>query len=228
MFLAVLKNKVGLKMKYKVLIFSIFIILFVLTNSYAEGPQEELKLYIDKTIEVFKQYDTEKNSSEYNREFKCKLIDLADEIFAFNVMSRMVLGYNWNKLSKQEQDEFVCLFIGLLSQDYFDKILEHVNDVKEYNKENIEILQEKFFTSTKAEINTRIKYQDKFIPIDYRFLYYQNKWQIYDVIIEGVSLIKNYRSQFKDMFLKQSVKDILKNLREKVQDSSCIKGCNMN
>ncbi len=215
-------------MKKMIFTLVVFINLCVITSSYSMGPKEHLRLYIDKAISVFNEYDIEKNSTEYNRAFECRLVNLADEIFAFNIMSRMVLGYNWNKFSKKQQHEFVCLFVGLLADHYFDKILEHINDVKNYNKENIEILEEKFFTPTKAEVDTKIKYQDKVTPVNYRFLYYQNKWQIYDVIIEGVSLIKNYRSQFKELFMKQTPEEILKDLREKVKDISCLKNCNIN
>ncbi|WP_461834324.1 MlaC/ttg2D family ABC transporter substrate-binding protein [Desulfothermus sp.] len=200
----------------------IFIFFFVFPSvSFAKEPSDTLKKYIDKTIEVFKTYDNPTNSTEYKLEFENKLIDLAKDIFAFDIMSRMVLGRHYRKLSKAQQRQFECLFIELLAQNYFDKILSHVEDIKKYPKNNIEIVDQIIFSSRKAEVKTKVKYQDKYIPVNYRFVFFKKKWKIYDVYVEGVSLIKNYRSQFKDMLLKKSPKEVIDELRAKLKDTKC-------
>ncbi len=96
--------------------------------------------------------------------------------------------------------------------------------LKKYPKNNIEILDQIIFSSRKAEVRTRIKYNDKYIPINYRFVLIGKQWKIYDVYVEGVSLIKNYRSQFKDMLLKKSPKEVINELRLKLKDTKCGKG----
>lgn len=99
------------------------------------------------------------------------------------------------------------------------KILKKIS-----KKNNIEILDQIIFSSRKAEVRTRIKYNDKYIPINYRFVLIGKQWKIYDVYVEGVSLIKNYRSQFKDMLLKKSPKEVINELRLKLKDTKCGKG----
>ncbi|GAB6162079.1 ABC transporter substrate-binding protein [Desulfothermus naphthae] len=205
----------------------IFIFFFLFSSaSFANEPSDTLKKYIDKTLEVFKTYDNPTNSTEYKLEFENKLIDLAKDIFAFDIMSRMVLGRHYRELSKAQQKEFECLFIELLAQNYFDKILTHVEDIKKFPKDNIKIIDQTIFSSRKAEVRTEIKYQDKYIPVNYRFVFLGKKWKIYDVYVEGVSLIKNYRSQFKDMLLKKSPKEVIDELRVKLKDIKCKKKFN--
>ncbi len=101
---------------------------------FAKEPSDTLSKYIDKTIQVFKTYDNSNNSTEYKLQFEEKLVDLAKEIFSFHIMARMVLGRNYREFSNEQQKEFECLFIDLLTQNYFDKILAHVEDIKKISK----------------------------------------------------------------------------------------------
>jgi phospholipid transport system substrate-binding protein len=205
----------------KVVFFSLILFCFGISNTYAEEPADTLKLYINKTIELFKSYDSNNTSKEYKMEFEDKVLNFAEEIFAFEIMSRMVLGRYWRQLTAHQRDEFQCLFIELIAQNYFDKVLQHVEEIKKYPAKNIEIIGQTLFSARKAEVRTRIKYQDKYIPVNYRFLFINNKWKIYDVYIEGVSLIKNYRSQFKDLFMKKAASKVIEELKAKLKDSWC-------
>ncbi len=204
------------------LVFIFFLGLIPITRA-AQQPIDSLRVYIDKTFDLFKTYDSNNTSVEYKTKFEEKTLKLAQDIFAFDIMARMVLGRYWRELNKCEQKEFQCLFIELVAQNYFDKILQHVEDIKKFPKKNIKILGQRMYTSRKAEVMTKIKYNDKYIPINYRFVFIENKWKIYDVYVEGISLIRNYRSQFQDLLLKKSPSDVILELRKKLKDTWCKK-----
>ncbi len=193
------------------------------TTSYAKEPTDTLKVFIDKTISLFQGFDTNNNSTEYKRRFECQLLDLAQDIFALNIMTRMVLARHWRSLTPKQREEFQCLFVKMVEENYFDKIMEHVKDIQKYSKKNIQITDQILFSSRKAEVRTRIKYNDKYIPVNYRFVKLRKGWKIYDVYVEGVSLIQNYRSQFADLFLKKSFSQILEDMRSKVRNFKCDK-----
>ncbi len=190
-------------------------------RAYAKEPSDTLRAFIDRTISVFQQFDTNNTSIQYKRKFECRLLHLAQDIFALNIMCRMVLARNWRSLTPREREEFQCLFVKMVEENYFDKIMEHVKDIQHYSKKNIQITEQILFSSRKAEVRTRIKYKDKYIPVNYRFVRLRKGWKIYDVYVEGVSLIQNYRSQFADLFLKKSFSQILDDMRAKVRDFKC-------
>ena len=85
-----------------------------------------------------------------------------------------------------------------------------------YKDEKVEVSREKLFSDTKAEVQSKVVAPSGNIPIVYRMILKKNNWKVYDVIIEGVSLIKNYRTQFNDILAKKSPDELLKTLREKV------------
>ncbi len=204
-------------MKRLVMGFMGCILLFSSLSYAIQQPVDAFNRYLDKTFELFRTYNNPDNSTEYRMEFEHKLVDLAKDIFAFDVMSRMVIGRYWREFSKSEQEEFKGLFIELLAQNYFDKILQHVHDIKSYPRENIKVLKQILFSKRKAELRTEIKYKDKYVPVNYRFVFIGNRWKIYDVYVEGVSLIKNYRSQFRDLLLKKSPKEVIEELKIKLK-----------
>ncbi len=187
----------------------------------AEGPTDALRGFIDKTISLFQGYDTNNTSTEYKRTFECRLLKLAQDIFALNIMTRMVLARHWRELSPRQRQEFQCLFVKMVEENYFDKIMEHVKEIQQYSKKNIQIGETILFSSRKAEVRTKIKYKDKYIPVNYRFVRLREGWKIYDIYVEGVSLIQNYRSQFADLFLKKSFSQILEDMKAKVKDFKC-------
>ena len=128
--------------------------------------------------------------------------------FDFAEMAKRSLGPNWQRRTPEEQQEFVKLFRELLENSYAENI-------DSYSGEKVNIVgdkQEKDF----AQVNTKIvNNKGEEFAVDYRLLQSGGDWKIYDVVIENISIVNNYRSQFNRVIAKSSFEDLLQKLRDK-------------
>ena len=139
-----------------------------------------------------------------------KIRSIVNEIFDYMELSRRTLGREWTKFNAQQQNEFVKLFGDLLEKTYADKLLSYSNEKVVFDKESM-------LREDQAEVTSNVLTADgKKIPLDYRMIRKEAGWRVYDVIIEGISLVKNYRDQFRDILAKDSPEEVLKMLRDKV------------
>ncbi|MCF8109327.1 MAG: ABC transporter substrate-binding protein [Desulfohalobiaceae bacterium] len=183
-----------------------------------EAPAERIDTYIDKVLQVFQGADSCTGDCDVKSELRKRLSGLSTEIFDFRIMSMMSLGRHWKKLSGSQQDTFIDLYRQLLEANYFEKIVKHFQKIQEYSKEKVEILDETLFSSRKAEVESVIRHDGETIPVDYRLVLQDEQWKIYDVLVEGVSLIGNYRKQFDEILFEKSPEAMLEALREKVEN----------
>ena len=176
-----------------------------------QGPAPVVRSYYDKVVNVLSNEDLDKEK------LRQELKDMAREVFTFQVMAQMSMARNWRDLDSEQQKEFVSLFTRLLENTYFQKIEKHLDEITEYAKDDLQVTDEIIFSSRKAEVQSKIAYEDKQVPVNYRFVKMDGKWKIYDVLVEEVSLVQNYRSQFSDRLQKVSVGQFMQDLRDKVQ-----------
>ena len=133
-----------------------------------------------------------------------------DTIFDFKELSRRTLGREWKKMKPEQQKEFVQLFKELLQGVYADRLLAYSDQKVIFDKETM-------LKKGRAEVQSYLQTSDgKKIPLFYRLTDKSGSWKVYDVIIEGVSMVKNYRTQFREIITKESPDKLLKILREKV------------
>lgn len=175
------------------------------------GPATIVSAYYDQVLEVLADKDLSK------KQLREELQSMARKIFTFQIMAQMSLGQNWQDLDSDQQKEFVSLFTRLLENTYFQKIENHLSEIKDYSPDDLQVTDEIVFTSRKAEVQSKIAYDDKDVPVNYRFVKKDNEWKIYDVLVEEVSLVQNYRSQFNDKLQKVSVAELMQEMRDKVQ-----------
>lgn len=144
------------------------------------------------------------------REVKiAKIRSIVNEIFDYTELSKRTLGREWSRFNPGQQSEFVKLFSDLLEKTYADRLLAYSDEKVVFEKETI--LREGL-----AEVTSNVMTADgKKIPLDYRLLDTGKGWKVYDVVIEGVSMVKNYRDQFRDILARQSPEEVLKILRER-------------
>lgn len=187
------------------------------TPLQAGQPADRIADYIDKVLQVFQDPEVCGTDCAGSSELKQRLSQLGSEIFDFEIMSRMSLARHWKKLTDKEQQEFVHLFTRLLEDNYFGKIVKHFQKIQQYSKDKVRIVGETVFSSRKAEVKSLLEHNDKKIPVDYRMVYRDTNWSIYDVYVEGVSLIGNYRKQFNDILFDESPRQMLQSLREKLE-----------
>jgi len=139
-----------------------------------------------------------------------KIRSIVNEIFDYTELSKRTLGREWTKFNAPQQSEFVKLFSDLLEKTYADRLLS-------YSDEKVVFEKESLLREGQAEVTSHVLTADgKKIPLDYRMVQKGGSWRVYDVIIEGISLVKNYRDQFRDILAKDSPEEVLKMLREKV------------
>lgn len=193
-----------IKKNYLTLFFSVFLFLtLAITGTgicLAEDkpdPTQQLKPFLDKVITILSKGEAEEASP-------CDLcqsvIDVARERFDFEEMSKRVLGRHWKPLSDVQRAEFTDLFTRLLEHAYIGKIQEYVGQEIEYKKQRIR--------GNRAEVQTLLVDAGRTIPISYIMILKGQEWMAYDVIVEGVSLVRNYKEQF-DQIVSSDGYDVL-------------------
>ena len=140
---------------------------------------------------------------------KDKIRAVVGEFFDFTVLGRLTLGRHWKAFSPDQQEEFVKLYRTLLENVYMDRILAYTNEKVVFGKEILH-------SDKKAEVESNIVTSTAQIPIHYRMVMLDKEWKVYDVVIEGISMVSNYRSQFNEILAKQGPADLLDTLRKRV------------
>ena len=144
-------------------------------------------------------------------EEKKRLIrEAVDERFDWEELSRRTLARHWLQRTPEEKKEFVVLFGQLLERTYWSKVEDYSGEKVTYVGEQIDgdyaLVEIKVLTSKNTEI-----------PVFYKLKKKQGDWLVYDISIEGVSLVNNYRAQFNDIIGKSSYRDLVKKLKEKIE-----------
>ncbi|MGQ0812736.1 MAG: MlaC/ttg2D family ABC transporter substrate-binding protein, partial [Nitrospiraceae bacterium] len=139
-----------------------------------------------------------------------RLTQIADARFDYAERGKRSLGAHWKKLSDREQQQFVELFTELLTATYADKI-------DSYSGERVKYLDERREGENYAEVRTKMIGKKTEIPVNYRLIKKDDAWQAYDVVIDGVSLVKNYRGQFASILRSSSFEQLVEALREKIK-----------
>lgn len=185
------------------------VLLLLPLQVYAADAKATVETQINKMLARMQ----EPSFKEQSRDDKLADIrKIINEIFDYQELSARTLGRDWKKFNPQQQTEFVDLFSKLLENVYADRILAYTQEKIEYGK--VTDLRE-----NQAEVESFIITADnKKVPLFYRLTLKDGKWRVYDVVIEGVSMIKNYRGQFRDILAKKSPEDLLQILREKTKE----------
>ncbi len=178
-------------------------------RAWAGAPTDQLKAQIDRTVKILE--DPELKKAGKQRERRAAVRQVANDIFDFSETAKRSLARHWAARSQTERDEFVQLFGDLLERSYISKI-------EFYGGEKIKFVGETTDPDG-AIVRTRlVTKQDTEIPIDYRMHALGDKWLAYDVLIEGVSLISNYRTQFNKIITTSSYQDLVKKMKSKQEE----------
>lgn len=174
----------------------------------AATPMETVRESTKEVLQVLS--DPAFEGEEKARERHDKIRAIIDEDFDWTAMCRRALGRHWRGKSEKQQEEFIELFGKLLERRYMDKIDNYSGQEVRYEDERIE---EDYARVDVAIITDN----DKEIDVQYRMHKKEKGWMVYDVVIEGVSLVMNYRSQFNSILGRSSFDKLLEKLREKTE-----------
>ena len=132
---------------------------------------------------------------------------IAKRGFDFGTMSKLVLGKTYRKLDEQQRAYFEELFTKLLENAYIGKLESYTSQVTRYAGERIK--------GKKAEVSTQVENKGVTLPVSYIMLQNESGWQVYDIKIEGVRLLRNYKAQFKSILRKDKFEGLVKILEKK-------------
>ena len=194
--------------RYTGLIMILAILVLIPLQGFAATPKETVETGVNKVIgilgdEGFKAKPKDEKISIIGAEI--------DNFFDFEELSKRTLGKHWRKMRAEQQTEFVQLFKELLQGVYADRLLA-------YSDQKVLFEKEIMLKKGRAEVQSYLQTSDgKKVPLFYRLTDKSGSWKVYDVIIEGVSMVKNYRTQFRQIISKDSPEKLLEVLRKKVK-----------
>jgi phospholipid transport system substrate-binding protein len=188
---------------------SLFTVLFTVSEAYADTPTQQVKQTVDKILDIIR--NKELKRPEKTKERRAAIRKVVSERFDFEEMAKRSLALHWRKRTPEERKEFVSLFTDLLERSYIKRIEGYEDEKILYIGEEIE----NEYSVVKSKIITKRKVE---IPMEYRLLNKNSKWQVYDVVIEGVSLINNYRTQFNKIIRTDSYEELVKRMKNKQEE----------
>jgi len=187
------------------LLFLFLIFLGHPSQSLAGPATDAVKGTIDQVLRVLQDKEMKKpDRVDERRQIIEKTIG---DRFSWEEMAKRTLGTQWAKLTDKQRQEFVDLFRTLLTNTYIDRIENYAGEQVQYLNER---LQDGF-----AEVRTKIASGKAEYPMDYRLLNKSGEWRVYDIVLDGVSLVANYRGQFNKILHSSGYDDLVQKLRTK-------------
>ena len=184
-------------------------LLFLPFNAYAESPIVEVKSTVDQAIQILT--DPQFRGESKKQERRKRLRDAIFVRFDFQEMAQRSLGAHWQRRTPEEQTQFIKVFSDLLEQTYVDKIESYNNEKFIYANERID--------GSYAEVSSRMRTsKGEEFTINYKLHRVGEDWRVYDLVIENVSLINNYRSQFNRILTGSTYDELISRIKAKVSD----------
>ena len=191
-------------MKKNFFISALFNLFFCSSLAFAETPKDVITSTVDSLVSI-----VEKNPGPANLTKRRDLMyQVISPRFDFAEMSKSSLGRFWLECTPQEQDEFVKVFSELLAKTYLDRIDSIEKDVVKVNSERV--------NKNRGLVKTTVNYKGDIFPIDYRRVEKDGQWKVYDVVIENIGLVNNYRNEFSGIIRKEKFSGLMIRLKGKL------------
>jgi len=181
-----------------------FMMTLAISADAIDNATESVRMSVDSIIGILKDTGLDQPSK---RE---KIRVVIAERFDFRAMSQRTLATNWRKASKEEQQQFIELFSQLIQNTYIGRVEAYTNEEVKYPGEKI--------TNDRAVVDTLIVSSSAEIPVTYKLYLKDDQWLVYDVNIEGVSLISNYRNSYQEIVKREGFAGLLAKMEEKVKE----------
>jgi phospholipid transport system substrate-binding protein len=176
------------------------LVLGLASDAWAGQPTDQLRAYTDQVLKVLQ------NRALSLPDRREAVRHLAEDVFEVSETAKRALGQHWVQRTPAEREEFVKLFANLLEQTYIARIDEFGGEKLTYVSEQID--------GDRAIVRARIATKNGTeVPVESRLLQKENRWLIYDILVENLSLISNYRSQFDRVIRTTSYEELVKRLK---------------
>lgn len=173
--------------------------------SFAASATDSVKRTIDQVLHILQ--DKEMKKPDRTEERRRLIEKTIGDRFGWEEMAKRTLGTQWAKMNEKQRQEFVDLFRTLLTNTYIGRIETYSGEQIQYVNER---LQDGF-----AEVRTKVSSGKTEFPMDYRLLNKAGEWHVYDIVLDGVSLVANYRGQFSKILHSSGYDDLVEKLRTK-------------
>lgn len=183
-----------------------FSVLWSPLSASAGEPTEQVRETVDAVMKILNNDELKKPSKEKER--RAGIRQAVVKHFDFEEMAKRSLSSYWKERTPAEQKEFVTLYSDLLENTYIRKIERYENEKVVYTDERLD--------GNYAVVKTKIVNEKGLsIPVDYRIFREKETWEVYDIVVEGISLVNNYRTQFTQIIRAGSYSDLVKRLKDK-------------
>jgi phospholipid transport system substrate-binding protein len=170
----------------------------------AGAPTDQLRSSVDQIVKVLEDPALKADARAEARRLAIR--KEAQVVFDFGETAKRALGRHWQSLSEKDRQEFTGLFTDLIERAYISKIERYSGERIAYAGESVE--------GGLATVRTRfVTKQGTEIPVDYRMQQRGDRWLVYDVAVEGVSLINNYRTQFDKIIQTSSYAELVRKMK---------------
>jgi phospholipid transport system substrate-binding protein len=180
----------------------VILLTFTLPASANVSPSDRVKETVDQILQILK--DPSLSKTERRDQVKA----VVRKRFDYESMSQVILATNWRKATKAQREQFIVLFRELLEQTYFSAVDSYDNQTVRMGRERLK--------GNLAEVQTFIESANKELPVSYKLRYRNDDWYAYDVTVDGVSLVSNYRTSFRNLVKTKGMDGLLAELAEKV------------
>jgi phospholipid transport system substrate-binding protein len=189
------------------------VVLFLLStltpaSAATGGPTEQARASADQIIALLQ--DRDLDLAERNR----RITELVKANFDFTSMAQAVLGPQWRNATPEQRQRFIDLFSELLEATYRGRLEAYTDD---YAGEQVQYVQETI-KGDRAQVDTIVVTRTARIPINFRMIEDQDQWRVYDVVIEGVSLIRNYRGTYDEILRKEGFDGLFARMESKTKE----------
>ncbi len=173
----------------------------------ANTALDTIKLRITQLFDVLRDPAFQGEAAEELK--KKKIWSIFDKTFDYTEFSKRTLSRTWLKLKPDQREEFTELYKALLDRVYMSRILA-------YTDQQVIFENERALAQNRVEVKSKIVAGSNRTPIYFRMISKNDRWWVYDIVVEGISLVKNYRSQFKSILKRESIEGMFEILRKKV------------
>ena len=186
--------------------FSLLVLSVAALEVHADSGLDTVKSRVNQVLAVLKDPALKGDSAKELKKKRLRVI--FDSTFDYTELSRATLSRYWDKLNPEQQKEFTQLYKNLLEKLYMDEILS-------YKDQEIAFGKERSLGENRVEVDTKIISEKFETPINFRLVSKSGQWWVYDFVIENISVVANYRSQFGRILTKDSPEKMLEDLRKK-------------
>lgn len=188
----------------KVLLCGLFVLLFAIPSFALPAPQARVEEMVNSVLGVLQQPEV----SEADK--KAAVSGTVQKYLNMESISRRTLGTYWADATEEQRQQFSTLFIRILEGTYLNRMDGYSDGKVKYLKQRVK--------GNKAIIDTLVVSKETEIPVQYKMIYEDGKWQIFDLVLEGISLVRNYRSSYGEIIRRSGYDGLLALMDKKVQE----------